>query len=107
VGLCVSRYGGLLLLAFGLSAATGSDLRFAASFALFYVLDRKAGCPTECTHVLSCRLLASQSISNVHMRRIMFVGSCQVELEESALAKKYREYGEYKETAKRFIPYLY
>jgi protein-S-isoprenylcysteine O-methyltransferase Ste14 len=34
-------YGGLLLLAFGLSAATGSDLRFAASFALFYVLDRK------------------------------------------------------------------
>ena len=36
------RYGGLLLLAFGLSAATGSDLRFAASFALFYVLDRKA-----------------------------------------------------------------
>ena len=35
------RYGGLLLLAFGLSAATGSDLRFAASFALFYVLDRK------------------------------------------------------------------
>lgn len=35
------RYGGLLLIAFGLSAATGSDLRFAASFALFYVLDRK------------------------------------------------------------------
>lgn len=65
-------YGGLLLIAFGLSAATGSDLRFAASFALFYVLDRK------------------------------------VELEEGALEKKYgSEYSSYKETAKRFIPYLY
>jgi len=34
-------YGGLLLLAFGLSAATASDLRFAASFALYLVLEQK------------------------------------------------------------------
>lgn len=34
-------YGGLLLLAFGLTAATGSDLRFATSFALYFVLSKK------------------------------------------------------------------
>ena len=37
-------YGGLLLIAFGLSAATGSSLRIAASFALLFVLDRKVRC---------------------------------------------------------------
>jgi hypothetical protein len=58
-GLC--RYGGLLLLAFGLSAATGSDLRFAASFALFYVLDRKArvsACIASCSATV-CHLIVS------------------------------------------------
>lgn len=39
---------------------------------------------------------------------LMIVLQAQVELEEGALEKKYgSEYSSYKETAKRFIPYLY
>jgi protein-S-isoprenylcysteine O-methyltransferase Ste14 len=35
------------------------------------------------------------------------VSDPQVELEETALGKKYSGYSDYKRTAKRFIPYLY
>ena len=47
------RYGGLLLLAFGLSAATGSDLRFAASFALYFVLNKMVHLPLPCPEAAS------------------------------------------------------
>jgi protein-S-isoprenylcysteine O-methyltransferase Ste14 len=101
------RYGGLLLLAFGLSAATGSDVRFAASLALFYVLDRKANT------LVKLQTLPAQS--HVPLHRLCgllhwlhwLLGVLQVELEEEALGKKYDEYTDYKQTAKRLIPYLY
>lgn len=113
------RYGGLLLIAFGLSAATGSDLRFAASFALFYVLDRKVR-----QHVLKLITVKPRIFQRIAMEMEIkrpnassatgmsvlltpgvFVP--QVQLEEKALEEKYAEYDEYKKTAKRFIPYIY
>ncbi len=114
------RYGGLLLIAFGLSAATGSDLRFAASFALFYVLDRKVR--TTCVSADYCQIrifhrritmemeskrpnASSAAGMSVLLTPGVFVP--QVQLEEKALEGKYAEYDEYKKTAKRFIPYIY
>jgi protein-S-isoprenylcysteine O-methyltransferase Ste14 len=100
------RYGGLLLLAFGLSAATGSDLRFAASFGLFYVLDRKANI-LLLQYELLCNCLCLGRWCAVLNGLYCVAGNLQVELEEEALGKKYNEYSDYKKTAKRFVPYLY